>query len=145
MYICSFSLDLLVEKCAEFMQHFSESVEEQLNFSHRAICELQQLLDLIDSYLKKDRNPEIEDLKKDCNPQIEELKEGLKCVLSRVNDSKNACVKAATRGSCEDEIEKINQAIRQQNLRPLFTLITDILGEFRRCSQCLATLKSECM
>ena len=115
-----YSGDEVVEILSTFIDTFFEGVQELLNYGEKAINGLQRLLDFIDSKVEG----------KKADEGIEGLKEKLREVLSKAEEYKNACFKAARRGSHRQEIDGINEALKQGDLDPLFHLVKDMLQLF---------------
>ena len=124
----------MVEKCSEFIDTFSEGIQEQLNYSYRAENGLQQLLDSINYNLDGSN----------ADTEIEDVKTELREVLSKAQDYRNACLQAARRGSQKQEINGINRAIKEGDLQSLFQLVNDMLHLFTKCSECLESLENKC-
>ena len=116
-----------------FIDAFCEGVKELLDYGKKAIDGLQRLLDSINSKVKG----------KKADEGIEGLKENLREVLSEAEEYRNACLKAARRGSCRQEIDGINEALKQGDLAPLFHLVNE-LQLFSTCSQCLQSFEYKC-
>ena len=129
-----YSGDKVVEILSTFIDTFFEGVKELLNYGEKAINGLQRLLDSIDSKVEG----------KKADEGIEGLKEKLREVLSKAEEYRNACFKAARRGSRRQEIDGIKEALKQGDLDPLFHLVKDMLQLFSKCSQCLQSFEYKC-
>ena len=129
-----YSGDKVVEILSTFIDTFFEGVKELLNYGEKAINGLQRLLDSIDSKVEG----------KKADEGIEGLKEKLREVLSKAEEYRNACFKAARRGSRRQEIDGIKEALKQGDLDPLFHLVKDMLQLFSKCSQCLQSFECKC-
>jgi hypothetical protein len=129
-----YSGDEVVEKSSAFIDIFFEGFPELLDYGKKAIDGLQRLLDSINSKVEG----------KKADEGIEGLKENLREVLSEAEEYRNACLKAARRGSCRQEIDGINEALKQGDLAPLFHLVNDMLQLFSTCSQCLQSFEYKC-
>ena len=129
-----YSCDEVVEKFSAFIDTFNEGIQELLDYGEKAINGLQRLLDSINSKVEG----------KKADEGIEGLKEKLREVLSKAEEYRNACFKAARRGSRRQEIDGIKEALKQGDLDPLFHLVKDMLQLFSKCSQCLQSFECKC-